>query len=139
MTDERNYPPPSVQEESLSRIPFTRKDEENIKKMASWMNIAGIISILSGIGSILAVFLTLNLGQTFNAVISFLIGGWMIKAAAAFRQVAVTDDDDQDFLVVGFTNLRSVFLLQSVLVIIALSLMAVMIPFVFLLSMAPLL
>ena len=137
MTDERNYSPPSAQEESLSRISFTRKDEENIKKMASWMNIAGIISIISGIGSILAVFLTLNFGETISAVVSFLIGGWMLTAASAFHQVAVTDDADQDFLVVGFTNLRSVFLLQSVFIIIALTIIALsLIPFGFLFFMA---
>jgi hypothetical protein len=56
----------------------------------------------------------------------------MFQAASAFKNVATTDVADQAYLVQGFSKLRNVFLLQSILILLALAFVAAACVFVLL-------
>ena len=62
-----------------------------------------------------------NGGQVFSVIVHAAIAGWSLQAASAFRAVATTDVADQAYLMQGFTKLRSIFLLQGVLILIVLA------------------
>ena len=57
------------------------------------------------------------------------IAAWSLQAARAFKNVATTDVADQAYLVQGFTKLRSIFLLQGILIIVALAFVAAVVLF----------
>ena len=106
----------------LSRIPFTAQDESSIKALCSWMQIAAVFSILGAIAVVVSAFTPRqNLGNLIDAALKFLVAVWIYQAAMAFRKVATTDTADQRHLLEGFTLLRRVFLLQSILVIFVLT------------------
>jgi hypothetical protein len=106
----------------LSRIPFTAQDESSIKALCNWMQLAAWFTILSAVSKGLAAFVPRqNFGHLVDAVISFLIGLWIYQAATAFRKVTTTDTADQRYVMEGFALMRRVFLLQAILVIIALT------------------
>jgi hypothetical protein len=113
-------------EAPLSHIPFTAQGEASLRALCNWMQIAAIISIIAAVGKLISAFVPQqNFGNIIDAVLTFLIGLWIFQAGTAFRQVATTDTADQRYLIEGFTRLRRVFLLQSILVIVALSLFVV--------------
>ncbi len=62
-----------------------------------------------------------NAGQIVNAIIHFLLGYWCLQAATAFKKVATTDEADQAYLVQGFSRLRSIFLLQGIMILVGLA------------------
>jgi len=49
------------------------------------------------------------------------VGTWSLQAATAFKNVATTDVADQAYLVQGFTKLRSIFLLQGLLILVGMA------------------
>ena len=110
----------------LTRIPFTPRQEASLRALCSWMQIAAIISFISAVGKVVSAFTPQrDFGKLIEAVITFLIALWIFQAGTAFRKVANTDTADQRYLMDGFVLLRRVFLLQSILVIVALSLFVV--------------
>ena len=113
-------------EAPLSRIPFTPRAEASILELSKWMRISAVIGM---VGAVLKVAIALSirndLGQLIGAVVTFLVGFWSYQAAGAFAAVAKTDTADQRYLMEGFSLLRRVFLMQAVLVIIALGLFIV--------------
>jgi hypothetical protein len=116
----------SAPERPLTRIPFTARDEASIQALSYWMQIAAVISIVGAVFKLISAFTPrLDLGKIIDAVITFLIGLWIFQAGTAFRKVATTDTGDQRHLMEGFTLLRRVFLLQSILVIIVLAFLVV--------------
>ena len=62
-----------------------------------------------------------NVGQIVNLILHIAIATWSLQAARAFKSVATTDVADQAYLVQGFTKLRSIFLLQGVLILVGLA------------------
>lgn len=107
----------------LSRIPFTARDEQVLRSLSVWMKIAAVINLINGVvNAVNVVYPRLNPGKAIEAVVAILVGVWVWQAAGSFHKVATTDRADQDYLVEGFTRLRRVFLLQSILIIIALAL-----------------
>lgn len=109
----------------LARIPFSAADETTIRSLAGWMKAAAWIHLGLGVLSLLNAFVAQNAGPLFDAVLKIIIGAWTLQAATAFRQVANTDQADQDYLALGFRKLRALFLLQAVLVILGLVLVSV--------------
>ncbi len=55
-----------------------------------------------------------------------------IQAAKAFKSVAITDVADQAYLVEGFTKLRSIFLLQGLLIVVGMAFVAAVLLFLLL-------
>lgn len=124
MPDEVN--PVPKPEAPLTRIPFSARQLESLRALCNWMQIAAIMTILGAIGTLISAFTPrFDFGKIINAVITFLIGLWIYQAGTAFRQVATTDTADQRYLMEGFRRLRSVYLLQSIMVIVVLALLVV--------------
>jgi hypothetical protein len=120
-------PNPSPKPEAaLSRLPFTARDEASIRALCNWMQIAAVFSIVGAIFKVVSAFTPRqDFSKLTDAVLTFLIGLWIYQAGTAFRKVATTDTADQNYLMEGFTLLRRVFLLQSILVIVGLTFLVI--------------
>ncbi|HEV3121866.1 MAG TPA: hypothetical protein VGY53_08195 [Isosphaeraceae bacterium] len=103
--------------------------------MADWLGFLGWAYIVLTAFDIIAMIAARSIQPIFGALIKICVGTWAIQAARAFRSVATTDVADQDYLVLGFRKLRSIFLLQSILVIVSLALVFTVFLVVFLLMM----
>jgi Family of unknown function (DUF5362) len=110
----------------LARIPFGPRAEASLRALCNWMQIAAVISIVGAVFKVVSAFTPRHdLSKLVDAVITFLIGLWIYQAGTAFRKVVATDTADQRHLMEGFTLLRRVFLLQSILVIIVLAFLVI--------------
>jgi hypothetical protein len=126
MSLSQSAPPPG----GLSRIPFTLDAEKQIKALAFWLGIMGWVGIVAGAIDVINLVVSRNFGLIFSAILQILMGVWSLQAAVAFRQVATTDVADQAYLLVGFSRLRSIFLLQGILILVGLAFVAAVVLFV---------
>lgn len=132
-------------ERSLASIPFDEAELSNLGTMATFMLVAGVINLVSAVLGIIggvveaAVGPSLSTGQTvgnlcgavLGALAAGVLGAWLIVGANAFRKVIQSDEADQVHLVTGLRQLRNVFLLKSILillVIVGICLMAAIAP-----------
>ena len=117
----------------VTNIPFTPDDEKAIASMASFMVIAGALSIvgsLFGIASNLINALRMDApmetiaGQICGAMIGLAIvgflGAMLIMAGQAFKKVVQSSDQDQVHLTEGLRKLRAYFMTKGILIILAL-------------------
>jgi len=114
----------------LSRIPFTIEAENQIKTLSFWLTVIGWLNVVAAV----IVFLNLvlparNLGLVVDLILYIAIGTWALQAAKAFKNVATTDVADQAYLVQGFTKLRSIFLLQGLLILVGMAFVAAVLLF----------
>lgn len=110
----------------LSRIPFSSRQEASIRALCNWMQIAAVFSLLAAASKFVSAFTPRqDFSKLIDAVLTLLVGLWIYQAGTAFRKVATTDTADQRHLMEGFSLLRRVFLLQSILVIIALTFLVI--------------
>ncbi len=114
----------------LSRIPFTVAAEGQIKSLSFWLTIGGWVSAIAAVGDLVDLALTPHVGQIITLILHVAIAVWLLQAARAFKNVATTDVADQAYLVQGFAKLRSIFLLQGVLVLVELAFIAAVLLFV---------
>ena len=109
----------------LSRIPFSAAAEAQIKSLSAWLTVIGWLNAVAAVGDFINLVLPpRNLGQIVNLILHLAIATWSLQAARAFKGVATTDVADQAYLVQGFTKLRSIFLLQGLLIIVGLAFVA---------------
>jgi hypothetical protein len=114
----------------LSRIPFTVAAENQIKSLSFWLTIVGWLNVIAGVSDLLNLALsTRNIGHVFNAILHLALGGWSLEAARAFKSVATTDVADQAFLVQGFSKLRSIFVIQGILILVGMAFAAAVLLF----------
>jgi hypothetical protein len=108
------------------RIPFSQEDEERIASAGVWGMIAAITSIAStllGVVVPLAVIGVSALGWKVIALgVNVILAVWLLQASSAFRKVALTDEADQQYLLLGFTKLRNYFMMTGILIIAAITL-----------------
>jgi hypothetical protein len=117
----------------LSRIPFTIEAENQIKILSFWLSVVGWLNIAAFVLDLLNLLAsTRNFGHIFNAVLHVAVGSWSLQAAKAFKAVATTDVADQAFLVYGFTKLRSIFLLQGLMILVGMAFLAAVLLFLLL-------
>jgi hypothetical protein len=110
----------------LTHIPFSARAEASIRALCNWMQIAAAISIVAAVGKAVSAFAPRrDFGNLVDAGLTFLIALWIYQASTAFRKVVTTDTADQTYLMEAFTLLRRVFLLQAILVILALSFLVI--------------
>ncbi len=126
MSGRQGAPEPS----GLSRIPFTIEAENQIKALSFWLTVIGWLNVVAAV----IVFLNLvlpgrNLGLVVDLILYIAIGTWSLQAAKAFKNVAMTDVADQAYLVQGFTKLRSIFLLQGLLILVGMAFVAAVLLF----------
>jgi hypothetical protein len=128
--DERGRIPGSSEPGGLSRIPFTAAAEAQIKSLSFWLAVIGWLNVIAAAADVLNVVLPQrNLGQFVNLILHIAIATWSLQAARAFKSVATTDLADQAYLVQGFTKLRSIFLLQGLLIVVGLAFVAAVVLF----------
>ena len=109
----------------LRRIPFTTEQEGRIRGLASWIAAAGWINLATAAFTLIKIIAyTRNVSELLDVLLKLLIGIWCLRAGSAFRRVATTDEADQAHVVTAFENLRAIFLLQSVMIILMLSFLA---------------
>jgi len=125
-----------MSEAPLRRIPFTPADEARVTSMARWMYISAGVSALAALINLALVatgrtgaepaggmdlYINNNhvFGQLLGMALAGLMAAWLLQAARAFMAVAATDDADQVNVVQGLEQLRRVFLLKSVMIILA--------------------
>lgn len=114
----------TASESGVARIPFTAGQEATVRSLAFWLKLTGWIHIVLSAFDLLNMFATRNAGGLFSALIKILVGTWCLQASRAFHKVATSDDADQSNLMVAFGKLRVLFLLQAMMVILALVLVA---------------
>jgi hypothetical protein len=117
----------------LSHIPFTAAALSQIKSLSFWLMIVGWLNVIAGVIDLLNLALpTRNIGHVFNAILHLALGGWSLEAARAFKNVATTDVADQAYLVQGFSKLRSIFLIQGILILVGMAFVAAVLLFLLL-------
>ena len=122
--------PDPAESSGLSRIPFTIEAENQIKSLSFWLTIVGWLNFVGAVIDLAnMVWPSWNLGQIVNLILHIAVGVWSLQAARAFQDVATTDVADQAYLVRGFTKLRSIFLLQGVLILVGVAFLAAVILF----------
>ena len=119
--EERGRIPGTTDPGGLSRIPFTAAAENQIKSLSFWLTVVGWLSVIAAVGDIINLLSQRNLGQVVNLLLHIAIASWSLQAAKAFKSVAMTDVADQAYLVQGFAKMRSIFLLQGILIIVGLA------------------
>jgi hypothetical protein len=114
----------------LSRIPFTIEAENQIKTLSFWLTVVGWLNVAAAVIDVVnTVWPAWNFGQVVNLIIHVAVGAWAFQAARAFQSVATTDVADQAYLVQGFSKLRSIFLLQGVLILVGMAFLAAVLLF----------
>jgi hypothetical protein len=114
----------------LSRIPFTLEAENQIKALSFWLTIVGWLNLAGAVIDVVNMaWPAWNLGQIVNLILHIAVGVWALQAARSFQDVATTDVADQAYLVRGFAKLRSIFLLQGVLILVGVAFLAAVILF----------
>jgi hypothetical protein len=114
----------------LSRIPFTVEAEKQINTLSFWLVVVGWLNLIAAVIDLLNLALpTRNIAHVFAAIIRIVVGTWALQAAKAFKNVATTDVADQAYLVQGFTKLRSIFLLQGVMILVGFAFLAAVLLF----------
>jgi uncharacterized membrane-anchored protein len=108
-------------EPSLSRIPFSTDDEENIKSLAWWLRASGAVTLLTVVVGVAEMFRTQNFANVLGMIMMTACAIFGIQAAGFFYKVATTDEADQAYLVGGFRKLRLAYLLLSVWILVGLA------------------
>lgn len=108
---------------------FGRSEEERIASASLWGIIGGGASIAAAFfgGSLLLLsgpVATYGLGL-FDISVALVLGLWLIQASIAFRQAARGSRSARHHLLVGFSKLRSYFMLTSILIAIVVGLSVV--------------
>ena len=123
------------------RIPFAPEDEERIASAGFWGMLVAVVSMATAgltvvfwiVGALEASKLSRALGGSqAGAVIGVmlvpmliyiavvvLLAVFLLQASAAFRKVALTDEADQHYLLLGFGKLRNYFLTMGIILIVA--------------------
>jgi hypothetical protein len=117
----------------LSRIPFTLAAEKQIATLSFWLTVIGWLGgIAAGMIIVSLLLPSRNLGLLVDLIVYIAIATWSFQAARAFKNVATTDVADQAYLVEGFSKLRSIFLLQGVMILIGLAFLSAVLLFLLL-------
>lgn len=127
------------------RIPFSAADEEKIASAGVWgiiiaitslastavslaASVVGVIRMIDSVGKMggdfpfpLGMIAWVAVPGLIVTAIWVLLSIWLLQASLAFRRVALTDEADQHYLLLGFRKLRNYFMTIGILVIIGLS------------------
>jgi hypothetical protein len=114
------------------RIPFAPEDEERIASAGMWGIIVAVTSIASSVLSVIGVVVLALRSPLGGAVVgAALIPGliglvvgvvlaiFLLQASLAFRKVALTDEADQHYMLLGFRKLRNYFMMMGIVIIVA--------------------
>jgi hypothetical protein len=97
---------------------FSPEQNEVIGSLASNMKLVGFVSLIGG--GLLALASCLHLAKgglqsLFHGGVAMVVGGFMVQAAGAFRQIVDSRGDDIGHLMTALGALRGLFRLQAIL------------------------
>ena len=110
-------------ETPVARIPFTKDDERTILSMCSAMKVAAAANVVAAVVQAIAGVMSLNFGGFVTVLFQAVFAALLFKAAGHFENVAKTDTDDQRQVAAGVEQLRTVFMIKSILVILGMAMM----------------
>ena len=108
-------------------------ENRTIKLLATCCKIAGIIGVLNAIiGGLQGILTAARVGESaaiatqalvvmFSLCLNGLIAYWLLRSARALGQMVDTDGADQDLLVDALSQLRNLFWLKAILLLIGLA------------------
>ncbi len=120
----------SEQPRGLSRIPFTRTDEDRIGELSRWMHLYGLLILVAAV-YMTVLFITNAMSQRVHwamlmeVLLAGMIAYWALSGAFAFQKVVTSDTSDQEHLVTGLRKLRSLILLKAIFMLIGIVMPAV--------------
>lgn len=123
---------PITDEQSLQRIPFTRDDEKTILTMCTAMRVAAAANVIATIINTFVSMKAGNMGGMVGVLLQAAFAALLFTSASHFQKVAETDHDDQRNVALGLEQLRTLFLIKGVLVIIGLVFVVLIVPFMIL-------
>ena len=119
-------------EKSLRRIPFSKEDEKTILAMCLGMRVAAVANIIAAVVSAVVSLKAGNVEAGIGVLLQAAFAVFLFQAAKNFQAVAETDTDDQKHIAEGLAQLRVMFLVKGVLVVIGLVIMVLVVPFMIL-------
>lgn len=119
---------PSTETDPVRRIPFSKQEEETILRMCAAMRIAAVANVIATAANAVVAVWAGNVGAFIGVLVQVAFAILLFRSAAHFQRVAETDDDDQRHVAEGIDQLRSLFLVKGVLVILALVMVVLIAP-----------
>jgi hypothetical protein len=123
----------------MGHIPFDATESSTIRGLATLLTIAAALGIVSALaaglngmvtsfmaagqtgsrelgGNLIGNFVVIIMTLTINGVLAF----WMVKGAKSFRKVIDTDGADQALLIDALGQLRNIFWMKAILLMLGL-------------------
>ncbi len=101
---------------------FSAEQKSEFLSAAQWMRIMGGLVIAAGALMCLGLF-ALRIDLVLQGVVSIIIGLWTLAAATAFGHVGQITGRDIDYLMNAVANLKKLYRLQVILILVGLALM----------------
>lgn len=120
---------------------FSDADNHVIGDLASKMRFVGLMGIIFGVVLVLGGLAACaggsktvgnGIGNFLQGILAILVGVWTRSAAGAFQRIVDTQGNDVFNLMAALTELRRIYGLQRILLIIVLALIVLLIPLGFL-------
>jgi len=106
---------------------FTDQQKAIFSDLASKMRFVGLFLVIGGVLECLTAC-SGHFGGIISGIVSILLGAWTRSAAGSFQQIVDTQGRDVSHLMSALGDLLNLYWLQYVLLIIALVLLAVVVP-----------
>lgn len=104
-------------ESPTDEFEFSETQNVEFRSTAYWMGIAGRAAILLGVLSGLGI-ISLRVDLLMQGFLTVIAGVWMLNVAKAFRRVAETTGRDVEHLMVAVVNVKKLYRLQVVLMVV---------------------
>jgi hypothetical protein len=114
---------------------FSLAQNATIGNLATKMRFVGLFLILGGILQCVAAFAG-HYGGLISGAVNIMVGVWTRNAAGSFQQIVATQGRDITHLMNALGELLKLYRLQYVLLVIALVLLAVVIPIMLIIAMS---
>ena len=108
----------------MNRIDFDSDVEIKMASASLWGHVVAICSIAT---ALLALPFDHSLAGLAGFGIQLALGVLLLIASRSFGRVARSDEDDHRHLLTGFRHLRAYFLVQAILILLAVAVLGVMI------------
>jgi hypothetical protein len=127
--------PVITQGESASQYEFTAGQNVTVSELAAKMRFVGLFLILGGILQCLMVFAG-HFGGLIAGLVEIFLGVWTRGAADSFQKIVDTQGRDITHLMHALGDLLRMYRLQYILLVIALVLLAVVVPIILVVALS---
>lgn len=98
---------------------FTPSQNVEFRSAAYWMGIVGRLAVLFGLLFCGLGGLSMNIPLLIQGLLAVICAIWILKAGSAFRKVAETAGNDINNVMDAVVNLKKLYRLQAILILIA--------------------